>query len=230
MKYLFILITYLLFTTAKANNSITTLKIIGSKERIAGFQLSNDKNKLLIKKLKSTNTIQLNLKEPMRVSALNTIFIAGKQPEYVMFYLDTGKHEIIVDIDKLTFSSNTSSINIVSNEVWKIKTHYDTLMDNSNRQTYDSLYKAYHKALYNYHSKNLNSFLALGFVDFISNYFITTGITKEEVLKLYDSLGKNLHKYPTYSKVKQQIEQNIRNYVAPYSNDSLPKPLFIIKD
>ena len=119
MKYLFILITYLLITTAKANNSTTTLKIIGSKERLATFELYN--NKVLLKKLKNTNTIQKNLKEPMRVSALNTIFIAGKQPEYVMFYLDTGKHEIIVDIDKLTFSSNTSSINIVSNEVWKLK-------------------------------------------------------------------------------------------------------------
>jgi len=119
MKYLFILITYLLITTAKANNSTTTLKIIGSKERLATFELYN--NKVLLKKLKNTNTIQKNLKEPMRVSALNTIFIAGKQPEYVMFYLDTGKHKITVDIDKLTFSSNTSSINIVSNEVWKLK-------------------------------------------------------------------------------------------------------------
>jgi hypothetical protein len=230
MKYLFILFTYLLIITANANNSITTLKIIGNKERIAGFQLYNDKNKLLIKKLKSTNTIQLNLKEPMRVSALNTNFIAGRQPEYVMFYLDIGKHEVIVDIDKLTFSSNTSNTNKAALDIWKIKTHYDTLMDNSNRQTFDSLYKAYHKALYNYHSKHPNSFIALSFVDFICGYFITTGLTKEEVLKLYDSLGKNLHQYPTYNRVKQQVEQNIRNYEAPYSNDSLPKPLFILKD
>lgn len=228
MKYLFILITYLLITTAKANNSTTTLKIIGSKERLATFELYN--NKVLLKKLKNTNTIQKNLKEPLEVTLINTKYIEGKQPEYFKFYLDTGKQVITIDIDKLIILSTTSKVNKEFIEVWKIKTHYDTLMDSSNRQTFDSIYKAYHKALYIYHSKNPNSFLALGFVDFISNYFITTGITKEEVLKLYDSLGKNLHKYPTYSKVKQQIEQNIRNYVAPYSNDSLPKPLFIIKD
>jgi hypothetical protein len=227
MKNLLLILLSLLQLTILAQNSITTLKIIGSKERLTTFELYNN-NKLLIKKLKSTNTIQRNLKEPLEVTLINSAYIEGKQPEYVKFYLDTGKHVTTVDLDKLIILSTTSKLNKEFIEVWKIKTHYDTLIDNSNQQTFDSLNRAYHKALYNYHSKNPNSFLTLGFVDFISNYFITTGLTKEEVLKMYDSLGKNLHQYPTYNKVKQQIEQNIRNYKAPYSYDSLPKPLFNI--
>lgn len=227
MKNLLLILLSLLQLTILAQNSITTLKITGSKERTANFQLYID-DKLFISKLKNVNVIQKKLKEPIKVTLIDSSYIEGKQPEYVKFYLDTGKHVITVDLDKLIILSTTSKLNKEFTEVWKIKTHYDTLMDNSNRQTFDSLYKAYPKALYNYHSKNPNSFLTLDFVDFISNYFITIGITKKEVLKLYDSLGKNLHQYPTYNKVKQQIEQNIRNYEAPYSYDSLPKPLFNI--
>lgn len=229
MKIILFIFTLLCNALVFSHNSITTIKITGSKERIAGFQLSNGQNKLLIKKLKIVNTIKQTIKEPIRVTLFNTKHIQGKQPEYVLFYLEMGKHEITVDIDKLVFASKTSTINQSYEYILKIKSYYDTLISNSNHHTYDSLNNAYHKSLYNYHIKQPNSFITLDFLDFISNNFTTVGITKEEVLKMYESLGKHLQQYPTYERVKKQIENFVYRYDSPYNNDSLPKPIFIIK-
>jgi len=234
-----VLICILNVAYSSAFESVTTLIIRGTK--INQFQL-NIEDQVSIKNLKESNLIKKNVTEPLRVCITNsndTIAINNHSVKTYFLYLDIGKHIILIDLDKQEIYSKTSKTNTEYNELWKIKRTFDTLQYYANKRDSlklsqigfinqydaDSISKLYHNTYLQKCLTMPNSFLSLRFLSFISKNYNQIGISKEDVLRLYNSIGKSIQKYPTYSEVKKYINEHILN-IGNTPNNLINSPLW----
>lgn len=219
----------------------TTLKVVG--KNLKNYQLLID-NDVVIDSLKSINLIKKNIAEPIRVSIMNTndtIALMNRNLNYINFYLDIGVHDITVNVDKSTFTSKSSKLTRESNAFWQLKKKYDTIMDSiskldyddkeklgfaTNNNRFDSVSRLYHRAYYNKCLLLPKSFISLNFVRYLTLAYLQCGISKQEVVKLFNGLDVNLYKYPTYIETKKIIEENFIKENEGIPTNTISKPLW----
>lgn len=214
---------------ASAHNSeyVITVK---SKNLKYGKLIYDDS--ILIKQIKKTNKIQLNIDEPKRLYIQNS-----KTRNYLFFFIEQGKHTITIDLDNKTISSKTSKLSQENAETIKIKNHYDSLNEvylqkiTNNQDSADyyndvliSINKQYHKTYYNWCLKHPSSFISLSFLNFTTHSYLTIGITKEEINALFNLLDNRLYNYPTYKECEKYIATYINN--PDYKIEEPPTPLW----
>lgn len=229
-KIILILFTILLNTFCiNAHNAQITIKL--KSKYLKNGSISYE-DTILIKKTKKTNTINLNIDEPQRLILSNS-----KAKQYIIFFIEQGKHTISIDLDKRTIASETSLLCKENNEtiyirkyydsingiyINKIKNNYDTL--GLYREKIDSINKEYHKTYYNWCLKHTKSFISLSFLNFMTYSYLSIGITKEEINTLFNSLDISLHNNPSYKKSKEYIAEYINN--PNYKIEEPPTPLW----
>lgn len=228
MKYLIILLLFLVETNvvAKTYNSENKL-IIKSKNLRSCYVRYEDS--IVIKRAKKINTVKLNIDEPNRLLIMNS-----KTKNYFFLYIEKGKNTIYIDLDNYVISSKTSIIANENAEVLRIKKHFDTLIIEQERnrnieiiQTnndIDTLSIEYHRTYYNWCIQHPKSFISLGFVDFLSQAYLSLRFPQEDINKLFESLDASLFNYPTYIECKKNIAEYINN--PNYKIEEPPKPLW----
>ena len=219
------------------NNSITTLNVLG--KNLEDYQLRIDDN-IYIDTLKAMNTIDIAIDEPTRISVINandTMALLRGDYKYISTYIENGVNYITLDLDKSTFYSNTSMLVNDYNKFWQLKKRFDALLytesdyeDNNtqlktNNNKFDSISHLYHREYYNRCLTLPKSFITLKFVLFLTDGYLHTGITRKEVVSLFNLLDKSLFKYPTYIKTKKIIEDNFLNNTIEL-DDTIAKPLW----
>jgi len=210
-KLCLLILLFICIEYSFAYKSVTTLHIIGKNYMY--YQLRNEDNEILIDSLKPINLLTKKINEPIRVVIIN---LATRN--YVFFYLDIGKHDITVDVDKLIIASTSSELNRQENELLQIKKYYDSIPES------DRIKTKFHNAFLQKCLKISNSFAALRFTNVISQEYLQVGITKDEVLKLFNNLDKSLYKYPTYKETKKYINEYIIKYNTPI--DTVLQPIW----
>ncbi|MBK8353106.1 MAG: hypothetical protein IPL21_16020 [Saprospirales bacterium] len=94
------------------------------------------------------------------------------------------------------------------------------------KNNFDSISHLYHCELYNKHLHYPKSFKTLEFVNFLTDAYSQVGISKQEVINLFNSLDSSLFNYPTYIETKKIIEENFINTNSAIPTDKINKPLW----
>lgn len=228
--------------TNKTSYTTKTILTVNG-QHIENYQLQID-NEIYIDTLKKVNIINKEIAEPLRVSIMNTndtIALMNRNLNYIFFYLDIGTHEITIDVDKSTITSKTSKLNTDYNEFWQLKKKEDTLMETAaiidsiensrfefrtNNNRFDSISHLYQRAYYNKCMQLPKSFISLSFVKFLSGAYFQAGISKQEVVYLFNSLDSCLFKYPTYIETKKIMKENFINNRDAIPTNTINKPLW----
>lgn len=222
-------------------NSITTLHI---KSKNAAMYKLLINEKVFIDTIQSVNVIKQHISEPLRVCIMNyndTIAMMNHSIDYINFYLDIGIHDIVMDLDKSAFTSKSSVLTRENNEFWQLKKKNDSLISlltqnekandglNSHDNMFDSVSHLYHRAYYNKCMSLPKSFMSLKFVQFLTDSYLQGGISKQEVIALFNCLDSSLFNYPSYIETKKIIEANFLNIKINQPTDKINKPLFNTK-
>jgi hypothetical protein len=179
-----------------------------------------------IETLKPVNTIKREIGEPTKITIINandTAALIKRDFKYIFFYLEQGVNDITIDLDKSTIYSESSKLNNEYNEFWQLKRKYDTIFDRisdngnknyplrTNNNKIDSVSHAYHREKYNKCLSFPKSFITLQFVLSLTDGYLQGGISRKEVVSLFNILDSSLFKYPTYIETKKIIDKNFIN-------------------
>lgn len=222
---------------SKNNKGRMTIKAKGND--IKDYLLKSQEA-VLIDTLRDVNEIEFSINEPKKATLFNfndSSAVRERQIRYLSFYLVPGENDIVIDLDKMSFTSESSELLRENNEFLQLKNRYDIIMDSitmlqqendglRNNNEFDSIARLYHRAYYNKCKLLPKSFLTLEFVYFLISNYKQVGITKNELIELFNKLDGSLDKFPMYSKVKKIMEEDFleSNPILPDVNKPLWTP------